>query len=226
MGGTFDVTKRPGAAVDVQGNLDVVQGSYSFQGRRFEIERGSDIRFPGGGSLTDPILNVNATREISGITAEVRLRGRAKSPELTLTSRPPLDESDILSLIVFNQPVSSLGSAQQENLGERAAAMAASAIASPLADSIGRALNLDVFEIQVPTNGGTGSVVVGSQLGSRVLVGLRQEFGHSEASLVTLEYRVNQWLRFVTSVATGTLQAHATRRNDRGGVDLIFVIRY
>ncbi len=225
-GGSFDITKRPGADVDVRGILEVVQGSYSFQGRRFEIERGSDVRFPGGGSLTDPVLNVNATREVSGVTAEVRLRGSARSPELTLSSRPALDESDILSLIVFNQPVSSLGSAQQVNLGERAAAMAAGAIASPLADSIGRALNLDVFEIQAPAENGTGSVLVGSQVGSRVLVGLRQEFGHSEASMVTLEYRVNQLLRFVTSVATGTLQAHATRRNDRGGVDLIFVIRY
>jgi len=157
----------------------------------------------------------------------VRVRGSARSPELTLSSRPPLDESDILSLIVFNQPVSSLGSAQQANLGERAAAMAAGAITSPLADSIGRALNLDVFEIQAPTaENGTGSVVIGSQVGSRVLVGLTQQFGHSETSMVTLEYRVNRLLRFITSVASGTLQAHATRRADRGGVDLIFVIRY
>jgi hypothetical protein len=44
--------------------------------------------------------------------------------------------------------------------------------------------------------------------------------------MVTLEYRVNRLLRFITSVASGTLQAHATRRADRGGVDLIFVIRY
>jgi autotransporter translocation and assembly factor TamB len=226
-GGTFDVTKRPNAPVDVRGTLEIVSGSYSFQGRRFEIERGSDVRFPGGGSLTDPLVNLNATREVSGVTAEVRVRGSARSPELTLSSRPPLDESDILSLIVFNQPVSSLGSAEQVNLGERAAAMAAGAITSPLADSIGRALNLDVFEIQAPTSdNGTGAVVIGSQLGSRVLVGLKQQFGHSETSLVTLEYRVNRLLRFITSVASGTLQAHATRRADRGGVDLIFVIRY
>jgi translocation and assembly module TamB len=226
-GGDFDVTKAPNGSVDVRGVLEIVSGSYSFQGRRFEIERGSDVRFPGGGSLTDPLVNLSATREVSGVTAEVRVRGSARSPELTLSSRPPLDESDILSLIVFNQPVSSLGSAQQANLGERAAAMAAGAITSPLADSIGRALNLDVFEIQAPTaENGTGSVVIGSQVGSRVLVGLTQQFGHSETSMVTLEYRVNRLLRFITSVASGTLQAHATRRADRGGVDLIFVIRY
>jgi len=226
-GGDFDVTKPPNASVDVRGTLEIVSGSYSFQGRRFEIERGSDVRFPGGGSLTDPLVNLSATREVSGVTAEVRVRGSARSPELTLSSRPPLDESDILSLIVFNQPVSSLGSAEQVNLGERAAAMAAGAITSPLADSIGRALNLDVFEIQAPSSEtGTGSVVIGSQVGSRVLVGLTQQFGHSETSMVTLEYRVNRLLRFITSVASGTLQAHATRRADRGGVDLIFVIRY
>ena len=225
-GGNFDVTKPPNQPLDVRGSLEVVRGTYSFQGRRFEIERGSEVRFAGG-TLRDPLLNVNATREVSGVTAEVRLRGSVRSPELTLNSRPPLDEGDILSLIVFNQPVNTLGAAQQVDLGERAAAIAASAIASPLADSIGRALNLDLFEIQAPTSDdGTGSVTIGSQLGSRVLVGLKQQFGHNDASLLTLEYRVSRLLRFITSIASGTLQAHATRRTDRGGVDLIFVIRY
>jgi autotransporter translocation and assembly factor TamB len=155
------------------------------------------------------------------------LRGSLRSPELDLSSRPPLDEGDILSLIVFNQPVNSLGAAEQVNLGERAAALAAGAITSPLADSIGRALNLDVFEIQAPTSEqGTGSVMIGSQFGSRLLVGLRQQFGNNDTSLLTLEYRVSDLLRFVTSIASGSLQAHATRPADRSGVDLIFVIRY
>lgn len=225
-GGEFILTRKPRGPVDLRGTLEVVQGNYSFQGRRFEIERGSDVRFPGG-PPTDPLINVTATREVTGITAEVRLRGSLRTPELELASRPPLDEGDILSLIVFNQPVNSLGAAEQVNLGERAAALAAGAITSPLADSIGRALNLDVFEIQAPTSDqGTGSVTIGSQFGSRLLVGLRQQFGNSDASMLTLEYRINKLLRFVTSVASGSLQAHATRPPDRGGVDLIFVIRY
>ena len=74
--------------------------------------------------------------------------------------------------------------------------------------------------------GGTGAVSLGGRLGSRVFVGLRQEFGREDASILSLEYRVTEMLRFVTSVAQGALQAHATRRLDQNGVDLIFVIRY
>jgi autotransporter translocation and assembly factor TamB len=225
-GGTFDVTMSPGSVIDVEGTLEVVRGSYSFQGRRFDIVRGSDVRFRGG-PLGDPHLNIDATREVSGITAQVRLRGTARAPVIDVTSQPPLDQGEVLSLIVFNQPVNALGTGERINLGERAAALAAGAVTSPLADSIARALNLDLVEIQAPTSGdATGTVAVGRQLGSRVFVGLRQQIGRGEASLLSLEYRVNEVLRFVTSVARGTLQAHATRRMDQGGVDLIFVIRY
>jgi hypothetical protein len=222
----FDVTKPAGEPFAVLGALEVVRGSYTFQGRRFEVARGSDVGFRGG-PVDNPTLNIRATREISGVTAEVRLRGTARSPEVALTSRPPLDEGEILSLIVFNQPINSLGAAERVNLGERAAAMATGAVTTPLADSIAAALNLDLLEIRPPTSDdGAAAVAIGGRLGSRIFVGVRQEFGRDAGSLLTLEYRVNRVLRFVTSVAQGTLQANATRRADQGGVDLLFVIRY
>ena len=59
-----------------------------------------------------------------------------------------------------------------------------------------------------------------------VVVRTKKEFGREDASILSLEYRVTEMLRFVTSVAQGALQAHATRRLDQNGVDLIFVIRY
>ena len=73
---------------------------------------------------------------------------------------------------------------------------------------------------------GTGSVAFGTRFGSRVFVGVKRQFGHEEASVVSLEYRVTEFLRVVSSVAQGALQAHATRRMDQSGVDLIFVFRY
>jgi autotransporter translocation and assembly factor TamB len=226
VGGELSMTKAPNAPLSVVGGAEVAQGYYSFQGRRFEIERGSDVRFHGG-APTDPTLNFTGTREVAGVTAEVRVQGTPSRPRIALSSQPPLDEGDILSLIVFNQPMSQLGEGERVNLGERAASMAAGAVATPLADSIGRVLNLDVVELQAPTSeSGSGSVTVGNRIGSRVFVGLRQVFGHDEASVFSLEYRINEVLRFVTSIAQGTLEAHATRRVDQSGVDLMFVIRY
>jgi translocation and assembly module TamB len=226
VGGQFDVVKAPHQRLEVQGTAEVVRGTYSFQGRRFDVQPGSEVRFPGG-PPTDPLVNFTATREVTGITVQVRLQGPARGPEIHLSSQPPLDEGDILSLVVFNQPMNTLGADQQVNLGERAAAMAAGAITTPLADSIARVLNLDLFEIQVPTSDdSTGAVAVGTRFGSRVFVGVRRQFGRQDASVVSLEYRVTEFLRLVTSVAQGALQAHATRRMDQSGVDLIFVFRY
>jgi hypothetical protein len=225
-GGEFDIVKPSQGRLEVKGTAEVVRGTYTFQGRRFDVVPGSEVRFPGG-PPSDPLVNVTATREVSGITAQVRLQGPARSPQVTLSSQPPLDEGDVLSLIVFNQPMNSLSASEQINLGERAASIAAGAITTPLADSIARALNLDLFEIQVPTSeDGTGAVAVGTRFGSRVFVGVKRQFGREEASVVSLEYRVTQFLRVVSSVAQGALQAHATRRMDQSGVDLIFVFRY
>ena len=48
---------------------------------------------------------------------------------------PPLEQADILSLIVFNQPINQLGEGQQINLAQRAEALAAGAVATQLANS-------------------------------------------------------------------------------------------
>jgi hypothetical protein len=226
-GGDFDVTKAPNGSVDVRGTLEIVSGSYSFQGRRFEIERGSDVRFPGGGSLTDPLVNLNATRDVSGVTG----RG-AGSRQRPLTGADALEPAaarrerhPVTHRLQSTRELTRIRPAGEPRRACRGHGGGRNRVA---AGRFNRA-RAEPGRIRNPGahgRDGTGSVVIGSQVGSRVLVGLTQQFGHSETSMVTLEYRVNRLLRFITSVASGTLQAHATRRADRGGVDLIFVIRY
>jgi autotransporter translocation and assembly factor TamB len=225
VGGTLTLEKPRGGDLSVVGVISVVRGFYDFQGRRFDIERGSEVQFRGNRPV-DPALNVTGTRDISGVTTEVGVRGTARNPSITLSSYPPLDESDILSLIVFGQPVNALGESQRVNLAERAGSLALGAVAGPIAESVGRALNLDLFEIRAEGAGGAPEIALGSQVGSRVFIGLRQEFGRDEMSAVSFEYRLSRLLRLVTSVAQGSERTHSTRRTDPTGVDLIFVYRY
>ncbi len=225
LGGTLNFRKQPGGNLTIIGGVDVVRGFYDFQGRRFDIVRGSEVQFHGNQPI-DPTLKVDAERDISGVTAQVGLRGSARKPEIQLSSYPPLDQSDILSLIVFGQPVNSLGESQRVNLAQRAGNLALGAVAGPLANSVGEALNLDLFEIRAEGEGGGPEVALGSQVGSRIFIGLRQEFGKEDVSTVSFEYRLSRLLRLVTSVAQGVEQTHTTRRSDPTGMDLIFVIRY
>ena len=105
-----------------------MRGFYDFQGRRFEVLRDSQIRFQGLRPI-DPALQVGAQRIISGVTAIVNIRGTARQPVVRLSSSPPLDEADVLSLIVFNQPINQLGEGERLNLAERAGGLAAGYLA-------------------------------------------------------------------------------------------------
>jgi len=224
-GGTLDLQKRPGGPLTAVGNLELVRGFYSFQGRRFDVERDSTVRFQGATPI-DPALNVTATRTISGVDASVHVGGTMRDPTIDLSSRPALDDADVLSLIVFGQSVNDLGTGERTALGERAASMAAGMVAAPVADSIARALNLDMVEIQAPTDSSAPVVALGSQVGTRLYIGVRQEVGRGDSSLVSVEYRIASALRLVTSIALGVADRHLDNHKERSGVDLIYMVRY
>ena len=150
-GGTLRIRKPPSGPLDVLGNIELVRGTYSFQGRRFDVQRGSEVRFRGA-EPTNPALDVAAERDVNGVAATVHVTGTARRPQLALTSQPPLDQAEILSLIAFGAPLGDLGQSQRQSLAERAGLMAAGTITTPLGDSIARALDLDLFEILPPTD--------------------------------------------------------------------------
>ena len=226
VGGELQIRKAPAGQPDLIGSVTVVRGFYDFQGRRFEVLRDSQIRFQGTRPV-DPALQVDAQRIISGVTAIVNIRGTARQPQVRLSSQPPLDEADVLSLIVFNQPINQLGEGERLNLAERAGGLAVGYLATPLANSIARALDLDIFEIRA-TGGESGqpSIAVGQQIGSRLFVSFRQEFGADDYSQLSLEYRINELLRLVSTVTQGNQRSHRTQRIDRTGLDLIYTLSY
>ena len=155
----------------------------------------------------------------------MHVRGTARKPELTLTSRPPLDEADILSLIIFNQPANALGEGQQVSLAQRAGALASGFVASSLARSIGGALELDVFEIQTAPEDGYGpSVTLGEQVGERLFFRFRQAFGSQSVSEFILEYQLAEYLAppdLRCRGRRGTTQPHAAGRAGRDRSDLL-----
>jgi autotransporter translocation and assembly factor TamB len=227
LGGDLTATKDPGSPVFLVGSVNTIRGTYDFQGRRFEILRDGTIRFEGLEQF-NPSLDLRTRRIIQGVEARVNVRGTLQKPEILLTSTPPLEEADILSLIVFNQPVNQLGAGQQISLAQRAQSIATGAVASQLAQSIGSALNLDVFEIDVaPENGGGPAVTVGQQVGQNLYVKVQQGIGDQSSTNVILEYELARWLRLQTNMMQGTsTQQSLFMRNQGSGADLIFTLSY
>jgi uncharacterized protein involved in outer membrane biogenesis/ribosomal protein L25 (general stress protein Ctc) len=228
VGGAVQVVKAPGAPFVVRGEVNTIRGNYTFQGRRFEILRDGRIRFDGSDDL-DPAVDIRARRIISGVETFVRVQGTMRQPELSFSSNPPLDQADILSLIVFNQPINELGEGQQASLAQRATALAGGYLASGLARSIGNALDLDEFEIQAEGEQGFGpSLTVGEQVGEKFFFRVRQGFGDAQATELILEYQINDFLRAQASGAQipGGTQRITFRRIERGGLDLFFFFSY
>jgi translocation and assembly module TamB len=227
-GGDIRVEKTAGGPIRLLGQVQTVRGTYDFQGRRFEIQRGGTVRFEGSPRL-NPALDITATRLISGVEARVHVGGSVRRPDLTLTSNPPLDQADVLSLIVFGQPSNQLGEGQQVSLAQRASTIASGFAASKLAQSIGSALNLDTFEIQTASDTGqtAATVTIGEQVGQRLYVKLRQGIGADSTSQFVLDYQVTNFLRFESTMTQGNaLQRSIMQRPAQSGADLIFLFSF
>jgi autotransporter translocation and assembly factor TamB len=228
IGGDLRLVKREGRdVVRLVGSVHTVRGTYDFQGRRFTVLRDGTIRFEGGRDI-NPDLNVSAERAIQGVLAKVNVRGTLRMPELVLTSVPPLERSDILSLIVFNQPINQLGEGQQVALTQRAEQLAAGALASTLTNSLGKALNLTEFSIQAGNEvGSTAQVTAGEQLNANLYAKLEQGFGDVSTTNFILEYEFAKWLRLRTNWLQGSnAQPLLFQRTQDSGVDLLFTFTH
>ena len=228
LGGDLRVTRQPGQSVRLVGPINTVRGYYDFQGRRFTILRDGTVRFEGLEQI-DPALDIRAERVIQAVTARVNIQGRLRKPELKLSSTPPLEEGDILSLIVFNQPINTLGEGQQMSLAQRAQAMATGAVAGELSKSLESALNLSEFQINTsPAAGGGPELTVGQQLGQNFYVRVEQGFGGQSQTNVVFEYEITNWLRLRTNVMQGsqTTQAQLFQPLQDTGLDLLFFFSY
>ncbi len=118
------------AAPVITGGLDLVRGTYSFSGKRFEVNRGT-IRFRGG-ALTDPDINIQATTTTDGITVVINVTGTGQRPQISFTSTPTLPQDEVLSRLLFGT--------NPENLSATEAIQLASALNS-LRGSGGGGLN-------------------------------------------------------------------------------------
>jgi autotransporter translocation and assembly factor TamB len=233
VGADLQAEKRENGPVTLRGTANTVRGFYEFQGRRFTIQRDGTVQFHGLPEL-NPDIDVTAERLIpnTGVTVRIHITGTARAPQLTLTSDPPLDEADILSLIVFNRSVNELGTGERASLAETAGGIASGFVASSLGRSIGKALDIDLFEITTSddvTGEIAGGVTLGKQVSDKAFVRFRQQFGQRSFSEFMMEYQLAKFLRVETRLSpetSGVANRLTQRRVERGGLDLIFFFSY
>jgi autotransporter translocation and assembly factor TamB len=227
VGGDLYLYKDPNDVLSITGSLDRISGTYTFQGRRFDIDQNrSSINFRGD---LNPELYVTVTRVISGVETQVTIVGDLHNPELRLSSTPPLEPSDILALIVFNASANDLTAPQQQELAVRAATIAAGFLAKPIMSAIEKSLGLDILEIATNEGGTRGTrVTIGEEIAPGLLARFSRQFGQDEFDEATVEYSLSRLLRIraTFSDATSATIRSPFRRVERAGIDLLLFLSF
>jgi len=101
------------AAPVVTGRAELMRGTYSFAGRRFELEDNSSVIFQGG---TNPVLNIRASGDVQGTTITINIGGRAQNPQISFSSTPQLPQDELISRVLFGESVTSISAIQAVQL--------------------------------------------------------------------------------------------------------------
>ena len=215
LSGNVRLTKAEKRNIDLSGRVEVVRGYFAFQGRRFQITRGT-VEFVGGDKI-NPSLDILAEYRVPDYQVEVRISGRADKPTLTLSSQPALEQADILAVILFGRPLNRLDKGEQVSLQQSAANLASGFVAGSVAGSVAKALGLESLGVDLSEfNFSSGKVGFGRYIGRRTYVSASQEVTGEHGREVRLEYEI---IRDVT-ISTST---SSTGGN---GIDIIWHKRY
>gem|GEM_PF-1451100 len=184
--GKLTIEQQPGQLTSGTGEITVPTGKYRAYGQRLDIENGR-VLFTGG-PITNPGLDIRATRDSNGIITGLLVRGRLRQPQIELFSIPAMGQTDILSYLLFGRPLETAS-------GEDSALMAQAALTLGLAggDQIARSLRerfgLDEFRVETTDSGDQASLVVGRYLSPDVYVSYAVGLIESANSL-NLRYRI------------------------------------
>jgi autotransporter translocation and assembly factor TamB len=147
-----------------------------------------------------------------------------------LSSSPPLDEADILALIVFNQSTTELLSSQRLELGTRAAALASGFVTTPLLNSLSRTLGFDTLAIDpLADASGAPRITASRQIGDRLFVTYVRQLGAVGFNEALIEYEVSRALRIHGSLSDSQYvisRQNLFERIERFGIDLLFFFSY
>jgi len=216
-------------AFALTGVVNTDRGEYNFLSKRFQVKRGS-IMFVGSPDL-NPTLQITGEYQVQAartLNISVLIGGTLRHPKLALESdaQPPKTQSELLSLLAFGQPTSTLlsfgsssvaGSAATGDLFgtgaqfavQRLAGVAVGVAVDQLEMQAGRAFGTDVLDItpgDVPVFKGGSSIgnfftqtriEAGKYINGRTFVGLQEQGGQPGASI---EHRTVDGWRFNASV--------------------------
>lgn len=193
--GRLDVRESPGQPTLGSGEVRVA-GKYKAYGQDLTIQRGQLLY--AWTPIDNPRLNIEATRTVEDVTAGLRVRGSARTPELTVFSDPPMSQANALSYLVAGKPIDEIGAGDSEAGAMQTAARSLGAAGGGmLAKSLGKRLGVDELAVKDDEMIGGAALTVGQYLSPRLYlsygVGLFEP-----GDVITLRYKLSDDLALQT----------------------------
>lgn len=170
----------------ISGQLNAVKGSLDILGKNFKLARGA-VTF-GGGSVSNPLLDIVLTNQTPTLTANITLTGTVRKMRLALSSDPEMPRDEILAQILFGKSTSELGRLENLRLAAAVAQLAGFGSGSGgggVLDAARQALGVDVLRFNSASSGSEqagqsgdmaagSSVEMGKYLTEDIYVGVQQ----------------------------------------------------
>src|SRR5581483_3019219 len=168
--GDLGIIKKYGGPIIVTGIVNTVRGTYEIFGKLFNVEE-STVSFPGTPEI-NPFLDVKTLYRVSNVRIFVNVTGTANKPVIKLSSEPPMDETDIISYLVFGTSSDKIGAGQRVPLQQKAQQIMGSMAAGKLKDIVGEKFQLDVATVTGGEKGlGSTQIEAGKYITDKIYVG-------------------------------------------------------
>jgi len=186
-----------------------VRGTYTLLGRTFNLDRGVVTFF--GDHTMRPALDIQLSTTVSGTKIRVFLSGTTEKPEITLSSDPEMEQTDIVALLAVGKTFDQVSDEESSLLRERATAVLLSVGAAALQENVSSQLGIDVVQYRstggAPTGSGaqnqSGSLAFGKYLSPRLLLSYSYALDRATHDLVSVEYFLRGELRIETLYSVG-----------------------
>ncbi|NIX15950.1 MAG: hypothetical protein GWN11_08730, partial [Candidatus Dadabacteria bacterium] len=200
----------------ITGNISTVRGTYKIFGKLFKIQEGN-VNFPGIKEL-NPLLDVTALYNVSDVDVFVGIGGDVKNPSVKLSSNPALQETDIISYLIFGTSSDQLGTGERSALGSAATGLAGGVALNQLKGVLGDDVSPDVLSFGTGTAG--PELEVGKYLNDDIYFAYERKSSSDSGSsiptnTVKVEYRLLDFLSVGSDVGS-----------EQSGGDLFFKFEY
>ncbi|MFH1620314.1 MAG: translocation/assembly module TamB domain-containing protein [bacterium] len=191
--GDLAIKKDINGPLRIYGTMESVRGHYEYLTKSFELEKG--ILFFKGDSPPNPVLEAEALYKDEQSTAKVHLQagGNVSHPKIMLFSEPPMDQRDIISMLLFGRPLYDFYSKtdalarEKQQTGAAAQQLAAEYLLRSVRRKAMKSLELDILKVKLATPKGP-DITVGQYLTKDMFITYGQSLGSQGQRRITAEY--------------------------------------